>query len=238
MTSVLGYVAIITAVASALRSQTGSCNTSDNALLLARYVVCKGMNSSSTDAYCSGTPANVTGPTDWPGQAVAFTNVLRLLVNESTCLNTTVAVQTVAWVNSSGAEQTSPPGGFGYSFGFVQPTYFDMPYKPGARVEAPDTLGNKCWASAYLSANWDGGVALSTALQPHDLNVDHFITAYDTMALTAMSLCNKVIANCFVNASYDPARNGTCAGDVLLFKFGFEVENIKYISNVAYPFYG
>lgn len=41
-----------------------------------------------------------------------------------------------------------------------------------------------------------------------------------------MNLCDKVMANCFVNASYNPAkRNGTCTGLVGEFYVGFQWEN-------------
>ena len=51
-----------------------------------------------------------------------------------------------------------------------------------------------------------------------------------------MDLCNKVMANCFVNATYNPSRNGTCYWDVLKFKAGFEWENIRRGLDVSNPF--
>jgi hypothetical protein len=40
-----------------------------------------------------------------------------------------------------------------------------------------------------------------------------------------------------VNASYDPARNGTCPGDAGLFYLGFERENALRDFIVSYPFF-
>lgn len=45
------------------------------------------------------------------------------------------------------------------------------------------------------------------------------------------------MANCFVNMSFSPSRNGTCPGKIFRFHWlGFERENIKRGNPVAYPF--
>ena len=95
-----------------------------------------------------------------------------------------------------------------------QPQYYDMPRVPGSRIESPATLGRKCWAFAYLAEIWAnvkapllGSVAASGSGQ--DLN--SMVGAYESAVAMSMPLCDRVMANCFVNASYNPAaRNGTC----------------------------
>ena len=42
---------------------------------------------------------------------------------------------------------------------------------------------------------------------------------------TTIDLCRRVSANCYVNASYDAARNGTCPARVDEFVVGFAWEN-------------
>lgn len=47
-----------------------------------------------------------------------------------------------------------------------------------------------------------------------------------------------MLANCFVNASYDKSRNGTCPGKALLFhELGFERENALRRFEVRYPYW-
>jgi hypothetical protein len=53
-----------------------------------------------------------------------------------------------------------------------------------------------------------------------------------------MELCEEVMANCFVNATYDPSRNGTCPVDIFAFRYlGFDRENILRGNVVRYPFF-
>jgi hypothetical protein len=102
-----------------------------------------------------------------------------------------------------------------------------MPRKPGSRIESPATLGRKCWAFAYLAQIWPQlKPKIATALPGTGLNLDGFVKAYDSAVPLTMGLCEQVMANCFVNASYDPGkRNGTCAGAVGEFYVGFQWEN-------------
>ena len=52
-----------------------------------------------------------------------------------------------------------------------------------------------------------------------------------------MTLCREVMNNCFVNASYDPSRKGSCEKKILDFRFlGFERENLKRAFAISYPF--
>ena len=43
-------------------------------------------------------------------------------------------------------------------------------------------------------------------------------------------------ANCFVNASFNPKRNGTCPMAIAQFRGGFLRENIQRADVVQYPF--
>ena len=36
--------------------------------------------------------------------------------------------------------------------------YYDMPRKPGDRIESAQTLGRKCWAFTYLQTVWEQGL--------------------------------------------------------------------------------
>ena len=53
-----------------------------------------------------------------------------------------------------------------------------------------------------------------------------FIAAYEAAVALTLPLCNAVMANCFVNASYDPAaRNGSCPDQVGQFYVGYAWED-------------
>jgi len=58
------------------------------------------------------------------------------------------------------------------------------------------------------------------------LDLADFVGAWDDAIPFSMDLCNKVMANCFVNATYDPElRNGTCPSSIDEFYVGFSWEN-------------
>ena len=53
-----------------------------------------------------------------------------------------------------------------------------------------------------------------------------------------LGLCERVMANCFVNQSYDPSRNGTCPTKIFEFHdLGFERENLLRGFPVDYRFH-
>ena len=183
--------------------------------------------------WCGDAYKNVTADSDWPSQAVTIHNLIAALADPATCLNTSLARDTVTWLNGT---QTWVPGGIMNTWMVFQVQYYDMPRLPGTRIESPDTLGRKCWAFAYLRQFWDP-VALSHALSAADLNMDNFTRAYSNAVPFTMTLCERVMANCFVNSTYSPSRNGTCPGKILLFEVaGFERENLKRGNIVKYPF--
>jgi hypothetical protein len=209
------------------------CASSDANLQQKRETVCASLVGPTTP-WCLY-PPNVTAAEDWPNQAVYMHELIAALADPSTCLNTSYAADTVAWLNSSQAD-ANVNGAFTNTWVVFQAQYYDMPRKPGDRIEAPDTLGRKCWAMAYLRQLWNES-ALDAALAAAGLSAGAFTSSYDAAVPLTMTLCSQVLANCFVNASYDPSRNGTCPGDEALFYLGFERENALRDFVVQYPFH-
>ena len=113
-----------------------------------------------------------------------------------------------------------------------------MPRKPGTRIESPGTLGRKCWAMAYLQQQWQRKDRQALVAANLGLTAGRFIAAYDEAVPLTIRLCERVMANCFVNATFDPKRNGTCAGKIFEFKdLGFERENALRGFSIEYPFH-
>lgn len=113
-----------------------------------------------------------------------------------------------------------------------------MPRLPGVRIESPATLGRKCWAFSYLTHIWSWlkpGLASAMARSP-GLTLNSMVAAYDDAIPLTMGLCDKVLANCFVNASYDPSRNGTCPDVEAQFFVGFQWENGIRNNTLDFPF--
>ncbi len=168
---------------------------------------------------------NMTGAGDWPNQAVYMKNVLEALIDPSTCLTTTMATEYVEWLAVTDPDVSV----WWWTWLIFQPQYYDMPRAPGARIESPATLGRKCWAFAYLKQIWPAlKPAILSAVQavPGLPPLDDFASTYDKAIPMTMNLCNEVMANCFVNASYDPsARNGTCPDAIGEFYTGYSWEN-------------
>ena len=157
--------------------------------------------------------------TDWPSQVVYMHDVLKRVADPMTCLNTTVSRSVLRWLEVVDTQKSS----WWTTWLVFQPQYYDTPRLPGARIESPATLGRKCWAFAYLAEVW---VALKPRLQSRaSTALASFIAAYDKAVPFTMALCNKVAANCFVNATYDPNRNGTCPERTKAFYVGFLWEN-------------
>ncbi len=182
-------------------------------------------------------PANTSAQEDWPNQAVYFNNLLLALASNATCLGTAVARDTVAWLD--GQADPALAGAFVNTWVVFQAQYYSMPRPPGDRIEAPDTLGRKCWAFAYLAQTWAAeAAALQGALGAAGLSAGAYAQAAGAAIPQTLELCEEVMANCFVNKSYDPSRNGTCSADIFAFRFlGFERENILRGNCVSYPFY-
>eukprot|EP00045_Choanoeca_perplexa_P007216 m.63837 g.63837 ORF g.63837 m.63837 type:complete len:237 (+) comp13981_c0_seq2:47-757(+) len=173
---------------------------------------------------------------DWPNQVVYWQQLLDAIVAPDTCLNTTKAHGIINWTSSS-QSNTSIAGSFADTWLNFQVQYYDMPRKPNVRIEAPDTLGRKCWAFAYLDRFWNGS-AVAKAGATAGTSTRQLAAMYQTGLPLTMGLCRKVEENCFVNQTYDPSRNGTCALKLDAFHYlGFERENLLRRNILHYPFY-
>jgi len=201
---------------------------------------------------------------DWPNQAIYMNDLLDALKNTSTeCLATPTAVDIVSWLDTSQADPATSGSwawtyvDFQVPFVFLlflyspllprwrpcrgdcggQVQYYDMPRQPGTRIESPGTLGRKCWAFAYLRQVWDPA-PLNSALAGAGQSAENFVAMYEEAVPLTMDLCWDVMANCFVNATYDPSRNGTCPGAIDEFHYlGFDRENALRRGIVDYPFF-
>lgn len=74
----------------------------------------------------------------------------------------------------------------------------------------------KCWAMAYLQQLWHQSALVQ-------LNIPHFANSYSAAVGETINLCHEVKNNCFVNATYDPSRKGSCPAAVVEFHAGFQV---------------
>ena len=175
---------------------------------------------------------NITAAGDWPSQSVYLNNLLTALIRPSTCLHTPQALATAVWLNNTNTATSE----WWYTWFVFQVQYYDMPRLPGARIESPATLGRKCWAFAYLQQIWEQKDAhnnntalreqLQDRLQHANLPIAAFANAYDAALVRTLPLCNRVMANCFVNSTYLPAaNNGTCPEQIAAFYVGFVWEN-------------
>lgn len=160
---------------------------------------------------------------DWPNQAIYMNNLLRAIAEPNTCLNTSIAREALEYLDTTNVSKSN----WWYTWIVFQVQYYDMPRKPGARIESPATLGRKCWAFAYLAQIWPGlKPRLVSAIHGKGISLNNFFKAYETAIPLTMTLCEKVTANCFVNETYNPKkRNGTCPDRVGQFYTGFAWEN-------------
>ena len=202
--------------------QQGPCAEYAAALTAARDVFC-------SSGFCPN-PSNVSAKHDWPSQVTYMHTVLTSLTSDSSCFNTSAAARdTLAWLE---ATQTLAAGSFGFisTWTVFQVQYYDMPRKPGVRIEAPDTLGRKCWAFAYLDE--------ICSVAPIAARAPLFAAQWRAAVPQTLELCERVMANCFVNESYDPSRNGTCPNDIFKFhRLGFARENALRGFVASYEFY-
>ena len=75
-----------------------NCTASDRALQLAQDTVCVSLQPAST---CPPGSDNVSAEHDWPNQVVYYNNVLSLVADPSTCLDTDTARNVVAWLDNT-----------------------------------------------------------------------------------------------------------------------------------------
>eukprot|EP00750_Incisomonas_marina_P032280 INCI9092.1.p1 GENE.INCI9092.1~~INCI9092.1.p1 ORF type:complete len:270 (-),score=30.95 INCI9092.1:84-893(-) len=216
--------------ASTSTSSSADCHASDSNLQLLWSTLCSSL---SGPLSCPGT-VNVTAQGDWPNQVIYMKNLLDAIAAPSTCLNTSYSHDLVGWLNVTNTTTNA----WWNTWMVFQVQYYDMPRQPGARIESPATLGRKCWAFAYLAQAWPAlRPKLIGALSSAGLDMDPFVEAYDAAVPFTLNICDQVMANCFVNATYDPvARNGTCPDGVGQFFVGFQWENGQRNNSVSYEF--
>ena len=220
---------------SVITATSTTCDDSDSNLLRKKEKICASLVQGET-SWCGEDFKNVTAHTDWPNQAVYMEDFLDTLISPETCLNTTVAADLVSWLDNTQSD-ANITGNFAWTWDVFQVQYYDMPRKPGTRIESPDTLGRKCWAFAYLTAKWQPDL-LQSALSPHNLSVAKYISMSENSIPLTMGLCEKAMANCFENSTYTPSRNGTCSLKIADFHYlGFDRENLKRHNVLKYPFY-
>eukprot|EP00037_Helgoeca_nana_P011210 m.100519 g.100519 ORF g.100519 m.100519 type:complete len:182 (-) comp20677_c0_seq2:117-662(-) len=138
-------------------------------------------------------------------------------------------------VDQCGAGGGTVSGSFMNTWIVFQVQYYDMPRLPGNRIESASTLGRKCWAFAYLKQFWNP-VPIESALAEVGLSLSNYSKATRAAIPLTMTLCERVMANCFINSTFTPSRNGTCPFSILEFKAGFVRENVLRDSIVKYPF--
>lgn len=234
-------IALVTLFALASGAANGNtardCTASDRLLFQQKAMLCGSLTQQHT-SWCGNLWENTTSKPscDWPSQSVYMQDILNTLVAPNTCLNTTFARETISWLNNEMSSQSNS-GNWMNTWMVFQVQYYDMPRKPGTRIESPDTLGRKCWAFAYLKQFWNPQ-ALEYAVATVGLNVSRLTQATAKAIPFTMDLCEKVMANCFKNTSFTPSRKGTCPGKIALFHYlGFDRENLKRHNVVKYPFH-
>lgn len=206
----------------AARAALDPCASYDAALTTARSTFC-------ASGFCTAS-ANATAKHDWPSQVTYMHGVITALTADPRCSNTSIALDTLAFLNENQTVMSNPSS-FGNTWLIFQVQYYDMPRRSGVRIEAPDTLGRKCWAFAYLDQIVAGDLV---AIAPHAPKLAALWT--EAVPLT-LNLCEEVMANCFLNASYDPQRNGSCPAKIMDFHLaGFERENALRGFSVTYRF--
>jgi hypothetical protein len=238
MKSIFFLILIIVSIfATTVFAQQQDCAASDAKLLVQQATLCNSMQGATNTSCCSN-PLNVPSMKthhDWPMQSIYMTNLLRSFTDPTTCMNTTVARNMVNWLANNYSNPNSTCS-FSWMWQNFQFGYYIMPRLPGERIESPYTLGEKSWAFALLQHYWKPN-ALQRVLAPLGLSLGAFAFYYNQALAKSFTVSNEVIANCFVNQSYNPARNGTCSGDVLMFKLGFDYENLRCGQKINNPYW-
>jgi hypothetical protein len=226
-------VAVAVAVAVGVAAQS-NCDASDAAILEAEGNYCESMVGPGV-SWCPMQPGSKGGH-DWPTQVIIFSTIMRAFAGApAACLNTSVAT---AVANRLEVYQSnvSLSGSLLNVWRVFQGQYYDMPRKAGVRIEAPWTLGMKCFAFAYLRQKSVVDVVASR-LAAVGTSIATFAAAYAAAVPWSYTLCYEVEANCFLNTTYTPSRNGTCPGSMTSFYGGFQWMNVRHMAGLKYPFY-
>ena len=165
-----------------------SCAASDARLERLKGIVCASIEGS---AACS-MPSNLTVEGDWPDQVIYMHDLLLAVAGRDTCLNTSRSSAVIEWLDVIDPK-LSP---WWWTWLVFQPQYYEMPRKPGDRIESPATLGRKCWAFAYLRQIWASlKVPITRAVNAAGLSLTLFTSAFEHAVPTTMDLCSRVMAN-------------------------------------------
>ena len=213
-------IAIAVATLVPVSCAASRCADSDRRISFLQHRICASLGEGPR---CPVGAGNVSAQHDWPNQAIYYKSLLSTLSAPETCLNTSTAMRIAQWLNDTETATSE----WWYTWLVFQVNYYRMPMPMHNRVESPATLGRKCYAFAYLGHRWQELRAnLSRAMQSAGLSLTGMIQTYDSAVLLTMGLCNKVAANCFLNATYNPElRNGTCPNATDQFFIGFQWEN-------------
>ena len=114
------------------------------------------------------------------------------------CWQTAQVKDIVRWLNTTMSD-TSLGGSFMQTWLVFQVQYYDMPRKPGVRIESPWTLGLKCWAMSFLTQFFNP--------QQELLGATKFTQEYRFGMNKTMKLCREVMDNCFKNTTYNPKKH-------------------------------
>lgn len=214
--------------------QAGStCPQSDAQMSILRQTLCRSLVGPTTP-WCES-DKDIKAHGDWPSQTAYFYELVAFLENSAaSCLNTSYAADTLSWFNGP-LSDPSVSGSYAWTWEIFQVQYYAMPRPAGERIESPWTLGEKCWAFTALQQRVDLA-PLATRAATVGATIANATAMYTYSAPLTMQLCREVMANCFLNESYDPSRKGTCPLSVDEFKGGWDWENLKFGSKVTYPF--
>lgn len=196
-----------------------------------------------------------------------MSDLLHAIASPDTCLTTALAIHAVQWLNSWQADLSVPAFMWTWDVFqaqyYAMPrrageriegadtlgrkcwafAYLTQTYEPAPLVHAyVHATGSACaCASPFMHMHNTyyryEPAPLARALAAAHLSLANFTSQYEAAIEPSTRRCQRVMANCFVNASYNPARAGSCPIKVALFRYaGFERENLKRGLPLQYPF--
>jgi hypothetical protein len=106
------------------------CDASDDRLSRARGMICGSLVGTPGPEWCINN--NSHAQKDWPTQAVYMQELLDLLVNTNTCLDTAYAAETANWLDGE-ISDPEMSGSYMWTYLVFQVQYYDMPRNEGDR---------------------------------------------------------------------------------------------------------
>ena len=107
-----------------------SCDESDERLAHARGMICGSLVGTPGPDWCLND--NPHAQKDWPTQAVYMKDLLDLLVDSDTCLDTAYAADTANWLDGE-ISDPDVSGSYMWTYLVFQVQYYDMPRNEGDR---------------------------------------------------------------------------------------------------------